>query len=178
LVANPQRIVTGLTTLESIEALADRQGWRCETIDVVIGVRRLSDTQTRILKVPVDTNATYLSRTKLKNGEPMCLCMTWIPRHIVSPAALRNSFVASITEWFLNEPDHHLASATASVSAVAADKDEASALRVEVGSPLVVLTEIFLDESMEPLCECRNVFVPGSIELVVDRQPQDTTTRG
>jgi GntR family transcriptional regulator len=178
LVANPQRIVTGLTTLESIEALADRQGWRCETIDVVIGVRRLSDTQTRILKVPVDTNATYLSRTKLKNGEPMCLCMTWIPRHIVSPAALRNSFVASITEWFLDEPDHHLASATASVSAVAADKDEASALRVEVGSPLIVLTEIFLDESMEPLCECRNVFVPGSIELVVDRQPQDTTTRG
>ena len=178
LVADAQPIVAGLTTLESIEALAARQGWRCETTDAVIDVRRLTDAQARLLGVPADTNATHLTRKKLKNGEPVSIMTTWIPSHIVSPQELRKRFDTSITEFFLDDADHKLVSATAWVSAAGADKDEAAALGVEVGSPLVVLKEIFFDASGKALCECRNVFVSDSIELKVDRQPQDTRARG
>ncbi len=177
-VADPQPIVAGLTTLESIEALAARQGWQCETTDAVIDLRRLTDAQACLLGVPADTNATYLKRKKLKNGEPVSIMTTWIPSHLVSPQELRERFGTSITEFFLDDADHKLVSATARVSAAGADKDEAADLGVEVGSPLVVLKEIFFDASGKALCECRNVFVSDSIELAVDRQPRDTRTRG
>ena len=108
----------------------------------------------------------------------MSIMTTWIPSHIVSPQELRKRFDTSITEFFLDDADHKLVSATAWVSAAGADKDEAAALGVEVGSPLVVLKEIFFDASGKALCECRNVFVSDSIELKVDRQPQDTRARG
>lgn len=172
LVADQKPMVTGLTTLESIESLAARQGWLCETTDVSIGVRRLSDAQAVILEVPVGTHATYLTRKKLKDGNPFSVNTTWIPSDIVSPAELRERFESSITEFFLDSGRHEIGSATAWVTAVEADKDEANALCLEVGRPLVVLREIFFDTGGKPLCECRNVFVPGSIELMVDRQPR------
>lgn len=178
MVADPRPILSGLMTLESIETLAARQGWRCETIDVAVDVRRLTDAQASLLGVPADTESTYLTRKKLKNGEPVSIMTTWIPSHIVSPHELRERFDASITEFFLDDADHKLATATAWVSAAGADKDEAAALGVEVGSPLVVLREIFFDKSGNALCECRNVFVSDSIELKVDRQVQDTRARG
>ena len=177
MVADPNPIVAGLTALESVEALAAQQGWLCETTDVYIEARRLTDAQARLLGVPPDSEATFLERMKLKNGEPVSIMRSWIPIHIVSPEEFRQRFETSITEFFLDDDEHHLASATAWVSATGADKEEAAALAVAPGSPLVVLKEVFFDASGRALCECHNVFVSGSIELKVNRQPRDTRAR-
>ena len=171
LVADPGPIHTGLGTLESIESLAARHGWNCETIDLEITVVRLTDAQAESLEVPSGTNATSLIRTKLKDGEPVCVAASRVPLHIVPLSELRKGFGTSITEFFVDQPHLQFTNAKAWVSAVRADESKAKKLRIDPGSPLVVLNETFLDIDGNPLCENRNVFIPDSIQLEVMRTP-------
>jgi DNA-binding GntR family transcriptional regulator len=61
--------------------------------------------------------------------------------------------------------------AIANVSAIAADEQAGSMLKVEVGGPLVRLTEIFYQNPSKPLCYSVNLFVPEEIRLDVVRWP-------
>lgn len=171
IVAEPPPILTGLTTLESLESLASRQGWRCGTENVVIEEIPMPQNLAGVLGVEPGADSSYLSRIKTRDWRPICRMETWIPSIRVFPEELRQRFDGSITELLLNTEGARVDYAIAEVDAAGADADVAAALNVAVGSPIVILTEVFYQNPASPLCYCRNSFLPDSVRLEVLRRP-------
>lgn len=171
IVAGPPPVEAGLTTLESLESLAAQQGWKCETVDVVIEQVPMPAALADRLEVPPGSPTTYLSRVKLRDSQRISRMETWIPAGLVSPEELRARFTHSITEVLLASKDPHLDYAVAEVGAAAADEAAAAALRIKPGTPLVVLTELFYQHPARPICFSANAFLPASVRLEVIRRP-------
>jgi GntR family transcriptional regulator len=178
MVASVAPIVTGLPVLESLESLAERQGWRCGTESVRIEQVPLPAEMAGLLEIPAGAPATYLSRVKTRDWHPIARMETWCAADLLGTGELRARFKSSITELLLvSDGGLKLDYAVAQVSAAAADDETASALHVPPGSPLVVLAELFYATPARPLCYSRNSFVPDSIQLEVMRLPA-TRLRG
>ena len=171
IVVEPPPITTGLTTLESLESMARRQGWRCGTETVVIEEVPMPDDFARVLEVTIGSDSIYLSRIKTRDWRPICRMETWIPTSVMNAQELRRRFEGSITELLLNREGARVDYAVAEVDAAGADPVTAKALKVSVESPLTVLTEVFYQNPAKPLCYCRNSFLPESVRLEVLRRP-------
>jgi GntR family transcriptional regulator len=171
MVVEPPAITTGLTTLESLESLARRQGWRCGTEKVIIEEVPMPERFAHVLEVSIPSASVYLSRIKTRDWRPICRMETWIPTRLMSAEELRRSFEGSITELLLNREGARVDYAVAEVDAATADPDTAAALNVSVGGPLTVLKEIFYQHPATPLCYCVNSFLPESVRLEVLRRP-------
>jgi GntR family transcriptional regulator len=164
-------VVTGLNALESLEALAVRQGWECGTIGTTIEEGPIPEAAARALSVEPRAPGVRLARVKTRDRKPMCEMVSWLSASVLSAETLRRSFQTSITELLVSSPVAHLVSARAEVSAAAATEDEAGKLGLSPGAPLLVLFETFLDEVEQPTCWSRNAFVPDAITLAVTRRP-------
>lgn len=171
IVAQPASIVAGLTNLESLEALARKQGWVCTTGQIVINGDSPEPSVTSALSIPSGVRVTYLSRVKYCGGVPVARCESWIPVDLITQAELRAEFQTSITELLFHSSELNLDYARASVSAAACTSVEARQLERAEGEPLAVLLETFYEKPATPLCYSRNVFVPGAVALEVARRP-------
>lgn len=165
-------IRTHLTTLESLESLAAREGWSCGTEQIEIREVPLPDDLEAVLNATAGEPTTYLSRIKTRDGDPVCRMQTWLLARVLSVEELSTRFKDSIIEFLLAEAHPHLDYAIAEVGAAAADPATAAMLRIEPGAPLVVLTELFQQHPSLPLCYSVNCFIPRSVRLEVLRRPR------
>jgi GntR family transcriptional regulator len=170
IVAHPAPIVTGLDTLESLESLARRQGWRCETRNVEIATVPLPAEAATALELPPGEPVTWLGRVKTRQSQPIWRAETWIPETVLSVDQLRKGFQTSILD-LLRAGFPRVDYALANVSAAAASKTEAALLSVSAHNPLVILIEIFYEAPDRALCYSRNALIPDSVALQVRRRP-------
>jgi GntR family transcriptional regulator len=171
IVADPSPIVTGLSTLESLESLAARQGWRCGTEAVQIAEVTMPTELEAVLEVAHGSKATHLFRVKTRDWHPVCVMQTWLPSSIISASELRASFGSSISDFLIKNENPHLDYATAEVGATGADSEMAARLHLAVGTPLVQLTETFYENPARPICYSVNLFIPESVRLEIVRRP-------
>jgi DNA-binding GntR family transcriptional regulator len=171
IVRAPRVVVTGLSRLESLEALAEAQGWVCGTVGTEIVERSIPPAAASALELSAGSIGVRLGRVKTRDGVSICEMVSWLPAGVISADELRRSFQTSITELLVGSEPAPVASARAAVSAVGASAEEAAKLGVSAGFPLVVLFETFLDDGGRPICWSRNVFVPDAISLEVIRHP-------
>jgi len=170
LCAKPAPIFTGLTTLESLESLAQRQGWHCGTEQIVVEQVAAPPELAETLAVPDGTELTYLDRIKTKDGRPVCRMQSWLPAALLPADELRKTFKSSITDLLLQQPGIRLDHAVAEVQAAIADPAVATRLGVEPGAPLVLLNEVFYGASSQPISYNVNAFVPQAVRLEVLRR--------
>jgi GntR family transcriptional regulator len=172
-------IRTGLETLESLESLAERQGWTCRTEGVSVEEVAASPELAEILNVLPDARLTRLTRTKTRDWVPIGYMTTWLEASTFSADLMRARFRSSIIDLLLEQDDGGsvLDYASAQVGAVAAPDTVATALRISVGTPLIALTETFFDHSNSPVCHSINLFIPESIRLETIRRPAGSWKR-
>jgi GntR family transcriptional regulator len=160
----------GLETLESLESLAARQGWRCATRNLHIGPARADEEQARRLQVEPGTAVSIITRTKTRDGVPIAEMVSVVPERIVPFPALALEFETSITELMTRRHSPPVRLARAEVTAVASEPGLAGRLRLRPGDPVLLLDELFLGEGEVVLAWNLLYFVPRSIRLEVVRR--------
>jgi DNA-binding GntR family transcriptional regulator len=160
----------GLETLESLESLAARQGWRCQTKDVQIRGGKADDEQARRLEIERGSPVSIITRTKGRDGVPLAEMVSVVPAEVIPLTALEIEFEESITELMTRRHSPQVRFARAEVTAVPCDNRRARRLGVPSGSPLLVMDEVFLGESGQVLAWNVLYFVPSGIRLEVIRR--------
>jgi DNA-binding GntR family transcriptional regulator len=166
--------ITGLSTLESIESLAARQGWKCGTSNITIGTDRLKQKVAAALGRRENERATKIVLVKTHESRPIWLAETWVPRSLLTPETVRERLKNTIFDLFGSEPPDY---AFSTVSASAATAWEALLLKIPRRSPLVVLTEVFYHSPEKALLYARNALIPNKIELQIGRRTKPADTR-
>lgn len=167
--ADPPAAV-GLETLESLESLAARQGWRCATRNLHISPARADEEQARRLQVEPGTAVSIITRTKTRDGVPIAEMVSVVPERIVPFPALALEFESSITELMTRRHSPPVRLARAEVTAVACEPGLAGRLRLRPGDPVLLLDELFLGDGEVVLAWNLLYFVPRSIRLEVVRR--------
>jgi GntR family transcriptional regulator len=160
----------GLETLESLESLAARQGWRCGTRNLQIRAARADEEQARRLRVPPGSAVSVITRTKMRDGTPIAEMESVVPEEIVAFQSLEREFETSITELMTRRHSPPVRLARAEVTALASEPGLAARLRLPPGDPVLVLDELFLGEGDVVLAWNLLYFVPRSIRLEVIRR--------
>ncbi|HEV8420509.1 MAG TPA: GntR family transcriptional regulator [Actinomycetota bacterium] len=160
----------GLETLESLESLAARQGWRCQTNDIQIRPRKADAEQARRLEIEPGSPVSIITRTKARDGVPLAEMESVIPASVIPMATLQAEFEDSITELMTRRRSPHVRFARAEVTAVSCDARRAHRLGVATGNPLLVMDEVFLGEGEQVLAWNVLYFVPRGIRLEVIRR--------
>jgi GntR family transcriptional regulator len=168
----PERAAeVGLETLESLEALAARQGWRCETRDLRIRPSQATEEQARRLGVEAGSPVAVITRTKVREGRPISEMVSFVPERVMSLEALEREFETSITELMVRRHSPPLSFARAEVTAVPCDRRLARRLRMRAGDPVLLIEELFVGQDGTVLAFNLLYFVPQSIRLEVIRRP-------
>lgn len=165
----------GLETLESLESLAARQGWRCETKDIQIRLDVADEEQARRLEVETGSGVSIITRTKAADGVPLAEMVSVVPQSIIPFETLHEEFEDSITELMTRRHSLQVRFARAEVTAVPCDPRRAQRLGLSPGSPLLVMDEVFLGEGGQVLAWNLLYFVPSGIRLEVIRRAQPGT---
>jgi GntR family transcriptional regulator len=164
----------GLETLESLESLAARQGWRCDTANLQIRPARANQEQAARLEVDPGSQVTIITRTKMRDGKPIAEMVSVVPERIVPFAALELEFETSITELMTRRHSPPVRLARAEVTAVACEPTLARRLGLRPGDPVLVMDELFLGDGDGdghlPLAWNLLYFVPQGIRLEVIRR--------
>lgn len=160
----------GLETLESLESLAGRQGWRCQTKDIQIRAGTADEEQARRLEIEPGSGVSIITRTKARDGVPLAEMVSVVPASVIPFAALRDEFEDSITELMTRRHSPQVRFARAEVTAVSCDPGRSRRLAVPPGSPLLVMDELFLGEGGQALAWNLLYFVPSGIRLEVIRR--------
>jgi GntR family transcriptional regulator len=160
----------GLETLESLESLAARQGWQCQTKDIKIRPAKADGEQARRLEIEPGSPVSIITRTKARDGIPLAEMESVVPAVVIPLATLQAEFEDSITELMTRRHSPQVRFARAEVTAISCDARRARRLGVVSGSPLLVMDEVFLGEGEQVLAWNVLYFVPRGIRLEVIRR--------
>jgi GntR family transcriptional regulator len=160
----------GLETLESLESLAARQGWRCQTKDIQIRSGKASVEQAARLEIEPGSPVSVITRTKARDGVPLAEMVSVVPAAVIPTEVLRSEFEDSITELMTRRHSPQVRFARAEVTALPCDTHRARRLRLSSGSPLLLMDEVFLGEGGQILAWNLLYFVPRGIRLEVIRR--------
>lgn len=169
---SPFQIVAGLETLESLESLAERQGWTCGTVHETAEAWTLQGADAEALRREEGAAAVRFLRTKTRDGDPVAFMESVLPADVVEPDDFTASVPTSIIDMFLNRGKPVLHHAQAHVRVESAPGEVATHLALRGRTPLLLLEEVFYDPNDEPFCANRNWFVPGSVRLDLIRRPR------
>lgn len=160
----------GLETLESLESLADRQGWLCETRNLEIRRAEADLDHARRLSIEPGTPVTIITRTKMRDGAPIAEMVSVVPESVIPFASLELEFQTSITELMTRRRSPPVRFARAEVTAARCQSGVARRLGLRPGDPVLVMDELFLGDEDLPLAWNLLYFVPRSIRLEVIRR--------
>jgi DNA-binding GntR family transcriptional regulator len=160
----------GLETLESLEALAARQGWHCQTKDIRISPGLANQEQASHLEIEPGSPVSIITRTKARDGVPLAEMVSVVPASVIAFDVLRTEFEDSITELMTRHDSPQVRFARAEVTALACDPGRARRLGVHPGSPVLLMDEVFLGDVGQVLAWNLLYFVPSDIRLEVIRR--------
>jgi len=160
----------GLEVLESLEALAARQGWMCRTADLRIEARRADATQARRLHVEPGDAVSVIERTKLRDRTPVARMTGVVAERVIPYADLVAGFDVSITEFMRARPGEPLRNSRTEVTATGASRALAAQLSIARGSSVLVLDEELLGATGDVLAWDVLHVVPDAIKVEVFRR--------
>lgn len=158
----------GLETLESLESLAARQGWRCRTKGIHIRSAGADEEQARRLAIEAGSPVSVITRIKTSDGVPLAEMVSVVPESVVPFAALKAEFHESITDLMTRRHSPKVRFARAEVTATS-DPGTARRLGVGANTPLLLVDEMFMGDEDLALAWNLLYFVPGGIRLEVIR---------
>ncbi len=164
------RLQSGLERLESILALAARQGMttrmRGLSVEQVPADEELADR----LDVAPDTPLTCVRRTIVVKRRPAAYLVDYSPATVLPPEAIGASFSGSVLDLLTQQNTICVREARAEITAINADASLAEHLEVEPGQALLLLTETLFTDDHTPVEFSRNYFLPDLFRFHVLRR--------
>lgn len=165
-----ERLGSGLERLESVLALADREGMATEMRG--LSVQRIPADEQIAEKLAVEsgTPLTCVRRTIAVDGRPAAYLVDYAPAEVLPREALDGSFSGSVLDLLVRRNNIRVREALAEITAINADAVLAEQLGVEPGQALLMLTETLFTEEHAPIEFSRNYFLPDLFEFHVLRR--------
>lgn len=165
-----RRVKSGLERLESILALADRQGMSTEMLR--LSVKRVSADELVAEKLALELGAplTCVRRTIAVDGRLAVFLVDFASPTVLPRDALDESFNGSVLDLLVRRSNVCVREALAEITAVNADALLAGKLEVASGQALLLLSETLFNEELTPIEFSRNYFLPGLFDFRILRR--------
>ncbi|MFC2030079.1 GntR family transcriptional regulator [Chloroflexota bacterium] len=169
-VANP-RIVTenGLAALESLDTLAARHGWDCQSLDVMIEERPLEAHAAKALDREVGSPATYVSRVKTINDQRVAYLVDICPAETVPIEEIQSLFEGSMLDLLRAYPGLTVDHAWCYILSVCADEEIADKMGMPAGRSLLLTEETVYSADQIPLEFSYNYFASDFFRFFIIR---------
>ena len=169
-VAPNHHLDSGLERLESVRALAARQGMETRvqrlSVESVEADRALAER----LHIEQDTPVTRVCRSILVQDRPVAYLEDFVPGRWLDSQSLDESFTGSVLDLLRQDRQLQVRDALADITAVRAGRLLAQRLGVQPGAALLLLEEMLYSSSGVPLDYSRNYFVPDRFRFHIVRR--------
>lgn len=164
------RLESGLERLESILALATRQGVTTQVRGLSVEQVPSDEELAERLDVAPDTPLTCVRRTIVIKRRPAAYLVDYGLVAVLSPDAIGTSFSGSVLDLLTQQNGVCVHEALAEITAINADALLAEQLEVEPGQALVLLTETLFTDDHTPVEFSRNYFLPALFRFHILRR--------
>ncbi len=164
------KMESGLESLESVLAMADRQGMATQVSDLSVTTEAADDEMVARLGVEKAAPLTVVRRVLEVAGTPAAYMVDLAPRQILPAGAIESDFAGSVLDLLRGQKRVSVSHALAHIVAVDADGDLSARLAVEPGQALLLLEETLFDEEGAPFEFSRNYFIPECFRFQVVRR--------
>lgn len=168
--AYDRRVQGGLERLESVLALAERQGLSTQMLRP--SVNRVPADAAVAEKLTLEPKAplTCVRRTIAVDGRPAVYLVDYASTAVLPPESLDDTFTGSVLDLLVRRNNIRVREALAEITAVNADASLAEHLAVDLGRALLLLSETVFTEELTPVEFSRNYFLPGLFDFHVLRR--------
>jgi GntR family transcriptional regulator len=135
------KLEEGLETLESIDTLSKRQGWRCATIDTCIETAPASAQIAAALGMELGAPVVGVSRVKTGNGKRVAYLEDYFAADLVPLEELRENFEGSVLDFFIARGDPQIDYAWTNFQVLPADGSLSQQLSVPPGTTIILAEE-------------------------------------
>ena len=164
------RLESGLERLESVLALATRQGMKIGCQDLHVEGQSASLEIAEKLQIPPGSPLTSVSRVIVVDRKPSAFMQDVVPVSILAPEEVDCSFNGSVLDLLKQKHDLSAAWAVADIVALDADAPLAAKLGVPTGQALLLLEEMLYNGEATPLEFSRNYFIPDRFRFQIMRR--------
>jgi GntR family transcriptional regulator len=168
--AYDRRVEGGLERLESILALAGRQGRSTQMLRLSVNRVPADERVAERLALEPEAPLTCVRRTIAVDGRPAVYLVDFVSTAVLPPESLDESFTGSVLDLLVRRSAVHVREAVAEITALNADASLAEHLEVDLGRALLVLRETLFTEDLTPVEFSRNYFLPGLFDFHVLRR--------
>ncbi|MDY6877507.1 MAG: GntR family transcriptional regulator [Chloroflexota bacterium] len=163
------RLESGLEHLESILALAARQGITTQMRGLSVEQVPADEELAERLDVAPDTALTCVRRAIVVKHRPAAYLVDYSPVAVLPPKAIGAHFNGSVLDLLVQQNGIRICEALAEITAVNADALLATQLEVESGQALLLLTETLFTDNHTPIGFSHNYFLPNLFRFHVVR---------
>ncbi|MGD8967094.1 MAG: GntR family transcriptional regulator [Anaerolineae bacterium] len=164
------RLASGLERLESILALADRQGMSTQMLRLNVEQIPADDRLAERLELAPNTPLTRVRRTIAVDGRSAAYLVDFMPAALLPPEALDESFNGSVLDLLVRRNGIRIHEALAEITAINADALLAEHLEVKPGHAVLRLSETLFTEELAPVEFSRNYFLPDYFDFHILRR--------
>jgi GntR family transcriptional regulator len=164
------RLASGLERLESILALADRQGMSTQMLRLNVEQIPADDRLAERLELAPNTPLTRVRRTIAVDGRCAAYLVDFMPAALLPPEALDESFNGSVLDLLVRRNGIRIHEALAEITAINADALLAEHLEVKPGHAVLRLSETLFTEELAPVEFSRNYFLPDYFDFHILRR--------
>lgn len=139
---------SGLETLESMDAFANRKGFACEYQDLELQEQPADPLLAEKLKISIDDRVTVITRTSIVQNTRVAFILDASPAKYVKVGDIQPVFTGSVLDYLKDKLGYYSMYAITNLLAVEATKDLARKLQVQAGSSLLLLEEfVYKDDN-------------------------------
>jgi GntR family transcriptional regulator len=168
--AYDRRVQGGLERLESVLALAERQGMSTRMLRLSVDRVAADVAVAEKLTLEPEAPLTRVRRTIAVDGRPAVYLVDYASTAVLPPESLDDTFSGSVLDLLVRRNNIRVREALAEITAVNADASLAEHLAVDLGRALLLLSETVFTEELTPVEFSRNYFLPGLFDFHVLRR--------
>ncbi len=164
------RLKSGLERLESVLALASRQGMTTEVRGLRVDRMAADEELSEQLDLEPGTALMCVRRTIAVERGPAAYMVDYVPAEVLSPDEMDDDFNGSVLDLLTRQSGVSIREALSEITAVDADDVLAERLEIEPGRALLLLTETLFTNEQVPIELSRNYFLPDLFRFHVLRR--------
>jgi GntR family transcriptional regulator len=165
-----QRLTGGLERLNSVLAMADRQGMSTSVLRLSVESVPADEEAAKKLGLRAASSLTCVRRTITVDGRSAAYLVDFAPADLLSPEDVGTSFDGSVLDLLIQRNNVHIRDAVAEITAINADAQLAEHLDIEPGEALLLLSETLFTEDRVPVEFSRNYFLPDFFDFRILRR--------
>lgn len=137
---------SGLETLESMDAFANRKGFSCEFRDLDLHEEPADAFMAEKLKLEIGDRVTVITRTSIVQNTLVAYIFDAMPAKVVKAEEIGPVFTGSVLDYLKDNLGFHPMYAITNLLSVEASKDLAHKLQISPGKALLLLEEFLYKE--------------------------------